>query len=47
MDKKIFPASILEQSAELMFIRDKHLSGILYLTVLTVITGALVAINYI
>lgn len=47
MDKKIFPASILEQSAELMFIRDKHLSGILYLTVLTVITGALVAINYV
>jgi len=47
MEKKIFPASILEQSAELLFIREKRLSGLIYLTLLIVIAAALVAINFI
>lgn len=46
-DKHIFPASILEQSADQIFNERSRLSGILYLTVLLVIVGCLVAINYI
>lgn len=47
MDRKIFPASILEQSADQIFQERSGLSGVLYLTTLSVIIGALVAINFI
>ncbi len=47
MEKKIFPASILEQSSESIFSTAKRLSGVLYMTVLIVIVGVLVAINFI
>ena len=46
-DKHIFPASILEQSADQIFSERSRLSGVLYLTVLLVIVGCLVVINYI
>ena len=47
MDKQIFPASILEQSADQLFNERLHLSGILYLTVIAVVVVALIAINFI
>ena len=46
-NEHIFPASILEQSADQIFNEKARLSGVLYLTVLLVIVGCLVAINYI
>jgi len=47
MDRKIFPASIFEQSADQIFQERSGLSGVLYLTTLLVIIAALVAINFI
>jgi len=47
MDRKIFPASILEQSADQIFSHSSRLSGVIYVTTLLVIVGALVAINFI
>lgn len=46
-NKHIFPTSVLEQSSDLIFNERSHLSGVLYLTVLLVIVGCLVAINFI
>lgn len=46
-EKHIFPASVLEQSADQLFTEKSHLSGILYLTVLLCLVGSLVAINII
>lgn len=46
-EKHIFPASVLEQSADQLFTEKSHLSGILYLTVLLCLVGSLVAINFI
>ena len=46
-EKHIFPASVLEQSADQLFTEKSHLSGILYLTVLLCLVGSLVAIKFI
>lgn len=46
-EKHIFPSSVLEQSADQLFNDRSRLPGVLYLTVLLVIVGCLVAINYI
>lgn len=47
MSTKIFPDSILSQSADQIFNEKNRLSGVLYLTTLIVICLALIAINYI
>ena len=46
-NEHIFPASILEQSADQIFNERSRLSGVLYLTVLLVVIGCLIAINFI
>ena len=46
-NKHIFPASILEQSSDQIFNEKSRLSGVLYLTVLAVIVGCLIAIYFI
>ena len=46
-DKHIFPASVLEQSADQIFNEKSRLTGILYLVTLLSILGALVATTFI
>lgn len=47
MGRKIFPTSILEQSADQIFNRQSRLSGVIYLTTLLVIVGVFIAINFV
>lgn len=46
-EKHIFPSSVLEQSADQIFNERHHLSGVLYMTMLLIILGCLVAIYFI
>lgn len=46
-EQHIFPASVLDQSAEQILQKTSRLAGILYLTVLVTVLGAIAAMNYI
>lgn len=46
-EQHIFPASVLDQSAEQILQKTSRLAGVLYLTVLVTVLGAIAAMNYI
>jgi len=46
-DRQIFPVSVLEQSSDQIFNERNRLSGVLYLTTLFMVVGAIIAINFI
>lgn len=46
-EQHIFPASVLDQSAEQILQKTSRLAGVLYLTVLAAVIGAIAAINFI